>query len=227
MKGLWLILSLPEAGTRARTTGYGSMPCEDSPRWDPFATRAAGGEQPDGKIITIAAPEPAMPGKPALHPDVVAPCSAPRGLIPASERRSCRRSLRIRAQQEDRAMIDFVVHDEQDSVGVIVVEGATAGQTLTGWVMEQDSELEIRARQDIPIGHKVAITALKKGDTVIKYGVDIGTGGSRHRSRRACPRAQHQDETLVGGRDSWHWHSRMRSSAATAARTGGSACATT
>jgi (2R)-sulfolactate sulfo-lyase subunit alpha len=73
-----------------------------------------------------------------------------------------------------RAMIDFVVHDEQDSVGVVVVEGAKAGQTLTGWVMEQDSELEIRARQDIPIGHKVAITALRKGDTVIKYGVDIG-----------------------------------------------------
>ena len=71
-------------------------------------------------------------------------------------------------------MIDFVVHDEQDSVGVVVVEGARAGQTLTGWVMEQDSELEIRARQDIPIGHKVAITALRKGDTVIKYGVDIG-----------------------------------------------------
>lgn len=71
-------------------------------------------------------------------------------------------------------MIDFVVHDEQDSVGVVVVEGAKAGQTLTGWIMEQDSELEIRARQDIPIGHKVAIAALKKGDTVIKYGVDIG-----------------------------------------------------
>ena len=27
---------------------------------------------------------------------------------------------------------------------------------------------------DIPIGHKVALKALKKGDTVIKYGEDIG-----------------------------------------------------
>ena len=71
-------------------------------------------------------------------------------------------------------MIDFVVHDEQDSVGVVVVEGVKAGQTLTGWVMEQDTELDLRATQDIPIGHKLAIRALETGDTVIKYGVDIG-----------------------------------------------------
>ena len=71
-------------------------------------------------------------------------------------------------------MIDFVVHDEQDSVGVVVVEGVKAGQALTGWVMEQDTELDLRAAQDIPIGHKLAIRALRSGDTVIKYGVDIG-----------------------------------------------------
>ena len=71
-------------------------------------------------------------------------------------------------------MIDFVVHDEKDSVGVVVVEGVKAGQSLTGWVMEQDMELDLRAAQDIPIGHKLAIRALRSGDTVIKYGVDIG-----------------------------------------------------
>ncbi len=71
-------------------------------------------------------------------------------------------------------MIDFVVHDEQDSVGVVVVEGVTAGRALSGWIMEQDTELDIRAVQDIPIGHKLAVRALKAGDTVIKYGVDIG-----------------------------------------------------
>lgn len=71
-------------------------------------------------------------------------------------------------------MIDFVVHDEKDSVGVVVVEGVRAGQALTGWVMEQDTELDLRAAQDIPIGHKLAIRALRSGDTVIKYGVDIG-----------------------------------------------------
>ena len=48
------------------------------------------------------------------------------------------------------------------------------GQTLVGWVMEQDKEIKITAKNDIPIGHKVALKAYKPGDTVIKYGVDIG-----------------------------------------------------
>ena len=71
-------------------------------------------------------------------------------------------------------MIHFVVHDEHDSVGVVVVEGVKSGQRLNGWIMDQDKEIKVRAQNDIPIGHKLAIKALKANDTVIKYGVDIG-----------------------------------------------------
>ena len=71
-------------------------------------------------------------------------------------------------------MIDFVVHDEGDSVGVVVVEGVTAGAELTGWIMNQDKDMTFQAASDIPIGHKLAIKPLAQGDTVIKYGVDIG-----------------------------------------------------
>ncbi len=71
-------------------------------------------------------------------------------------------------------MIHFVVHDEGDSAGVVVVEGVKSGDKLIGWVMDQDKTLEFAARQDIPIGHKLAIKPLGAGDTVIKYGVDIG-----------------------------------------------------
>jgi (2R)-sulfolactate sulfo-lyase subunit alpha len=71
-------------------------------------------------------------------------------------------------------MIHFVVHDENDSVGVVVVEGVKSGDRLAGWIMDQDKDLEMVAKSDIPIGHKLAIRALKSGDTVIKYGVDIG-----------------------------------------------------
>jgi len=35
-------------------------------------------------------------------------------------------------------------------------------------------ELKVRAKNDIPIGHKLAIRALSKDATVIKYGTDIG-----------------------------------------------------
>jgi (2R)-sulfolactate sulfo-lyase subunit alpha len=71
-------------------------------------------------------------------------------------------------------VIHFVVHDEGDSVGVVVVEGVKAGQELTGWIMDQDREIKVRAQNDIPIGHKLAIRGLAANDTVLKYGVDIG-----------------------------------------------------
>ena len=70
--------------------------------------------------------------------------------------------------------IQFVVHDEGDSVGVVVVEGVKAGDTLTGWIMEQDKTITFKSGGDIPIGHKLAIKPLKADDTAIKYGVDIG-----------------------------------------------------
>lgn len=70
--------------------------------------------------------------------------------------------------------IHFVVHDEADSVGVVVVEGVKARDTLTGWIMDQDKLITLQALEDIPIGHKLAIQPLAQNATVIKYGVDIG-----------------------------------------------------
>ncbi len=70
--------------------------------------------------------------------------------------------------------IHFVVHDEGDSVGVVVVEGVKAGDALTGWIMDQDKTMHFQAASDIPIGHKLAIKPLRENDTAIKYGVDIG-----------------------------------------------------
>ncbi|KGT92830.1 flagellar basal body P-ring biosynthesis protein FlgA [Erwinia typographi] len=70
--------------------------------------------------------------------------------------------------------IDFVVHDDGDSVGVVVVEGIEAGQTLTGWIMDQNKTIEFAVKDAIPIGHKLAIRDLAINDTVIKYGEDIG-----------------------------------------------------
>jgi (2R)-sulfolactate sulfo-lyase subunit alpha len=70
--------------------------------------------------------------------------------------------------------IHFVVHDENDSVGVVVVEGVKAGDRLNGWIMDQDRIITHEAVSDIPIGHKLAIVPLRENDTAIKYGVDIG-----------------------------------------------------
>lgn len=68
----------------------------------------------------------------------------------------------------------FLVHNKADSVGVVVVETVKAGMELTGWVMDTDETVTVKANHDIPIGHKVAMGDIATGGTIIKYGHDIG-----------------------------------------------------
>jgi (2R)-sulfolactate sulfo-lyase subunit alpha len=68
----------------------------------------------------------------------------------------------------------FIVHDAVDTVGVVVVEDVKAGDDLEGWVMETDERIKVAAKAPIPLGHKVALADIAEGDTIIKYGHDIG-----------------------------------------------------
>ena len=72
------------------------------------------------------------------------------------------------------SVIHCVLHEEQDSVAVVVVEGIKAGQDMTALILDDDRTITIKANADIPIGHKVAVKDMAEGDTVIKYGTDIG-----------------------------------------------------
>lgn len=69
---------------------------------------------------------------------------------------------------------DFLVHDAVDTVGVVVVETVEPGKDLSGLVMETGETVTVRALDAIPLGHKVAMGDLAEGDTVLKYGHDIG-----------------------------------------------------
>ncbi|HYG44879.1 MAG TPA: UxaA family hydrolase [Bordetella sp.] len=71
-------------------------------------------------------------------------------------------------------MIHAVLHDAKDTVAVAVVEGLKAGTELNAWIMDEDKIIHLKALQDIPIGHKVALKDMAVGDTVFKYGTDIG-----------------------------------------------------
>ena len=71
-------------------------------------------------------------------------------------------------------MIHCVLHDPNDSVAVVVTENVKAGQTLTALILDEDRTIQIPCKSDIPLGHKVAMKDLAVGDTVIKYGTDIG-----------------------------------------------------
>jgi (2R)-sulfolactate sulfo-lyase subunit alpha len=70
-------------------------------------------------------------------------------------------------------MIHFLVHDETDVVGVAVVD-IKAGELVKGVTLDDRTPLEVRARMEIPLGHKLALRDLNAGETVIKYGQDIG-----------------------------------------------------
>lgn len=68
----------------------------------------------------------------------------------------------------------FVVHNDSDTVGVVVVEDVKTGKSLTGWKMESDETITVKALNDIPLGHKIALKDFKPGDAVLKYSHDIG-----------------------------------------------------
>jgi (2R)-sulfolactate sulfo-lyase subunit alpha len=68
----------------------------------------------------------------------------------------------------------FLVHDKKDTVGVIVVEGLKAGTQMSGVITANNSPVRLKSKMAIPIGHKIALADIKKGDTVWKYGQDIG-----------------------------------------------------
>ena len=40
--------------------------------------------------------------------------------------------------------------------------------------MESDKTVKIQSINNIPLGHKIALKDFKEGDTVLKYGDDIG-----------------------------------------------------
>jgi (2R)-sulfolactate sulfo-lyase subunit alpha len=68
----------------------------------------------------------------------------------------------------------LLVHDRRDNVGVVVVEDLAAGTDMLAVITEDNSDFRLKAGEAVPIGHKVALKDLVVGDTVIKYGEDIG-----------------------------------------------------
>jgi (2R)-sulfolactate sulfo-lyase subunit alpha len=70
-------------------------------------------------------------------------------------------------------MIEFLIHEDKDNVGVAVVD-IKAGKQAGGRSLHGKAKPKLKALMDIPLGHKIALRDFKPGDTVIKYGEDIG-----------------------------------------------------
>ena len=69
---------------------------------------------------------------------------------------------------------DIIIHDEKDNVGVVVIEKITTDQDCNCWIMENDKSVSIQSKDEITLGHKIAMADLSEGDTILKYGHDIG-----------------------------------------------------
>ena len=69
---------------------------------------------------------------------------------------------------------DIIIHDEKDNVGVVVIDTTKSGQNCNCWIMEADKTVKIQSNHNIPLGHKIALKDFKEGDTILKYGHDIG-----------------------------------------------------
>lgn len=78
------------------------------------------------------------------------------------------------ASNQSTGVPHVLAHSPKDNVAVVVVEGLKAGTKALGVVTENDTTFTVDVKDDIPIGHKVALIDLKTGDTVIKYGQDVG-----------------------------------------------------
>ena len=72
------------------------------------------------------------------------------------------------------AIPQLLVHDKKDTVGVVAIEGLKAGTEMLCVVTADNSSFNLKTKMDVPVGHKIALVDIKKGDTVIKYGEDIG-----------------------------------------------------
>ena len=70
-------------------------------------------------------------------------------------------------------MIEFLIHEDKDTVGVAVVD-IKKGKQVGGRSLHGKSKPKLKALMDIPLGHKIALQNFEPGDTVIKYGEDIG-----------------------------------------------------
>ena len=69
---------------------------------------------------------------------------------------------------------DLIIHDEKDNVAVVVIDRISKNQECNAWIMENDKSAKVQSINEIPLGHKIALIDLKEGDTILKYGHDIG-----------------------------------------------------
>jgi|SRR5699024_7878626 len=74
----------------------------------------------------------------------------------------------------DSKMKNALILNSKDTVGVLL-ESAKAGDTI---LIKGEKPVSIQAIDDIPYGHKIALTNIEKNESIYKYGYEIGESSS-------------------------------------------------
>lgn len=71
-----------------------------------------------------------------------------------------------------------LLHEPEDAVAVVVNDVA-AGDSVRLVTLEGEEKGNVKATEDIPLGHKIAVSDVAEGEDVIKYGRSIGAASKK------------------------------------------------
>ena len=75
----------------------------------------------------------------------------------------------------------FWVHAKDDYVGV-AVDDIVPAEDVTGVFMDTGKEISLKSRDEVPLGHKIALRDIGSGEKVIEYGTVIGAATKKIRA---------------------------------------------
>jgi (2R)-sulfolactate sulfo-lyase subunit alpha len=70
--------------------------------------------------------------------------------------------------------MDRVLAHRSDDDVAVAVDDIAAGDEVTGRSLDGGRRIGVRMRDDVPLGHKVALLDRPAGSPIIEYGVAIG-----------------------------------------------------
>ncbi|MGC8506140.1 MAG: UxaA family hydrolase [Thermoplasmata archaeon] len=71
-------------------------------------------------------------------------------------------------------VVQFLIHNKGDDVGVATSD-LKKGTEVEGAYLDTNEKLKVKAQEDIPLGHKIALKDMKKGHELVEYKNIIGS----------------------------------------------------
>ena len=69
-------------------------------------------------------------------------------------------------------VLKFLIHTKKDYVGVATYD-INKGEEVEGVYMDDGTKISLKALEDIPLGHKIALKDISKGEKVLEYGEPV------------------------------------------------------